>query len=232
VLNAFLKEGGEYRQAQAVPGPVKANRMREIKLGSGETLKADAYVFACGAWLGRVFPFLSQQITPTRQEVFFFGTEAGDLRFTDSGIPVWADDSQLNLEGFPGKHWFYGIPGNLGRGFKVADDMRGPVIDPTSNERRISDEGLAAARAYLQVRFPDLAKAPLADSRVCQYENSSDQHFILDVHPEAENVWIVGGGSGHGFKHGPVVGEMVRDAVLRRKSPPVEFKLGRLLTPP
>jgi len=230
VLNNFLKQGGEYRQAEVVPGQVEANRMHGIKLGSGEALKADAYVFACGPWLGKLFPFLSQTITPTRQEVFFFGTEAGDLRFTDAGIPVWTDDSHLDLEGFPGKHWFYGIPGSLGRGFKIADDMRGSVADPTSIERRISEEGLAAARAYLQIRFPDLAKAPLVDSRVCQYENSSDQNFVLDLHPEAENVWIVGGGSGHGFKHGPVVGEMVRDAVLGLKAPPLEFKLDRLLT--
>ena len=230
VVNNFLKEGGKYRQAQVVPGQVEAKRMREIKLGSGESLKADAYVFACGPWLGKVFPFLSQQITPTRQEVFFFGTEPGDLRFTDSGIPVWCDDSLRDLEGFPGKHWFYGIPGNLGRGFKVADDMRGPVIDPTKIERRVSEEGLAATRAYLKVRFPELANSPLVDSRVCQYENSSDQNLVLDLHPEAENVWIIGGGSGHGFKHGPVVGEMVRDAVLGRKTPPVEFKLDRLLT--
>jgi len=229
VLKNFLKEGGEYRQAEVVPGHVEANRMREIKLGCGEALKADAYVFACGPWLGKVFPFLSPQITPTQQEVFFFGTEAGDLRFTDTGIPVWTDNSHRDLEGFPGNHWFYGIPGNRGRGFKVADDMRGSVVDPTSIERRISEQALAAARAYLQIRFPDLAKAPLVDSRVCQYQNSSDQTFVLDLHPEAENVWIVGGGSGHGFKHGPVMGEMVRDALFGLKTPPLEFQLDRLL---
>jgi glycine/D-amino acid oxidase-like deaminating enzyme len=107
--------------------------------------------------------------------------------------------------------------------------MRGVVIDPTTMEREISPEGLAAARAYLRLRFPALADAPLVESRVCQYENSTDQNFILDHHPEAQNVWIVGGGSGHGFKHGPALGEMVRDVVLGLKSSPAEFKLGRLL---
>jgi len=229
VLNAFIKGGGEYRQAEVAAGTMDSHRMRHVKLGSGEALNADAYVFACGPWLGRIFPFLDAAITPTRQEVFFFGTQAGDLRFTDSQLPVWSDDSQRQLQGFPGKHWFYGIPGNHWRGFKVADDMRGPTVDPTTMERKISEEGLAAARAYLQLRFPDLAKAPLIESRVCQYENSSDQNFILDRHPEAENVWIVGGGSGHGFKHGPAMGEMVRDAVLGVKEPPAEFKVDRLL---
>jgi sarcosine oxidase len=229
VLNAFIKAGGEYRQAEVMPGQVASHQMQGIKLGSGEALKADSYVFACGPWLGKIFPFLGPTITPTRQEVFFFGTAAGDPRFTDAQLPVWSDDSKLPLEGFPGKHWFYGIPGNHWRGFKIADDTRGAAIDPTTMEREISAEGLAAARAYVRFRFPSLADAPLVESRVCQYENSTDQNFILDHHPEAENVWIVGGGSGHGFKHGPAFGDMVSDAVLGIKQPPTEFKLDRLL---
>ena len=228
VLDAFIKQGGEYRQAQVMPGPIASNRMSGIKLESGETLKADTYLFACGPWLDKILPLLSTVIRPTRQEVFFFGTAAGDLRFTDAQLPVWSDDSRRDLDGFPGEHWFYGIPGNEWRGFKIADDVRGARVDPTTMERKISEEGLAAARAYLRLRFPELAEAPLVESRVCQYENSTDQNFILDRHPEAENVWIVGGGSGHGFKHGPAIGEMVRDAVLGVKAPPSEFKLSRL----
>ena len=229
VLNAFVKEGGEYRQAQVMPGAIRSNHMQGIQLGSGETLNADAYIFACGPWLGKVFAFLAPTVTPTRQEVFFFGTAAGDLRFTDLRLPVWSDDSKGELKGSPGKHWFYGIPGNQWRGFKIADDTRGAAVDPTTMEREISAEGLAAARAYIKFRFPSMADAPLVESRVCQYENSTDQNFILDHHPEAENVWIVGGGSGHGFKHGPAFGEMVSDAVLGLKAPPAEFRLERLL---
>jgi len=211
VLNAFLKEGGQYQQAQVTSGPIATNRMQGISISSGEILSADNYVFACGPWLGKVFPSLAQVITPTRQEVFFFGTAAGDLRFTDAQLPVWIDGGGQPVGR---EHLFYGIPGNQWRGFKMADDARGPVIDPTTMERRISDEGLAAARSYLRLRFPAMAGAPLLESRVCQYENSTDHNFILDRHPEAENVWIAGGGSGHGFKHGPVMGEMVSNAVL------------------
>lgn len=220
VLNAFLKEGGEYRQAQVTPGSIAANRMEGISVAPREILNADSYVFACGPWLGKLFTFLMPMITPTRQEEFFFGTAAGDLRLTEAQLPVWIDN---------GKHLFYGIPGNHWRGFKIADDTRGPVIDPTTMERQISTEGLTAARAYIRLRFPALVGAPLVESRVCQYENSTDQNFILDRHPEAENAWIVGGGSGHGFKHGPVMGEIVADAVLGQKAPPTEMGLGRLL---
>ena len=220
VLNAFLKEGGEYHQAQVSPGPIGSGQMREVKLGTGEARNADVYVFACGPWLGKVFSFLKSVITPTRQEVLFFGTAAGDPRFTDAQLPVWSDDSKHALDGFPGTHRFYGIPGNHWRGFKIADDARGPVVDPTTMEREISAEALTATRAYIRLRFPALADAPLVESRVCQYENSTDQNFILDHHPEAQNVWIVGGGSGHGFKHGPMVGEYVSNCVLRNA--PVE----------
>jgi glycine/D-amino acid oxidase-like deaminating enzyme len=220
VLNAFLKKGGQYRQAQVTPGPIVANRMQGISVSPSEVLTADYYVFALGPWLGKVFPFLAPIITPTRQEVFFFGTPAGDLRFTEAQLPTWIDG---------GKSPFFGVPGNHWRGFKIADDTRGPVIDPTTVEREISEEKLANARAYLRMRFPALAKAPLLESRVCQYENSTDHNFILDRRPEAENVWLVGGGSGHGFKHGPVIGEMVTDAVLSLKPPPNEMRLGRLL---
>jgi glycine/D-amino acid oxidase-like deaminating enzyme len=217
VLSAFVKEGGQYRQVHAAPGPVAANRMQGINVTPGEVLSADIYVFACGPWLGKVFPRLAPMITPTRQEVYFFGTAAGDSTFTDAQLPAWIDG---------GKHRFYGIPGNQWRGFKIADDSRGPIIDPTTMERQISDEGLAAARSYLRLRFPAMAGAPLLESRVCQYENSPDLNFILDQHPEAENVWIVGGGSGHGFKHGPAMGEMVAKAILGLKSPPSEMRLG------
>ena len=121
------------------------------------------------------------------------------------------------------------MPGNHWRGFKIADDTRGPVIDPTTMEREISEQKLSAAREYLRMRFPAMADAPLLESRVCQYENSTDHNFILDRHPEAENLWIVGGGSGNGFKHGPVMGEMVAGAVLNMKAPPSEMALGRLV---
>jgi sarcosine oxidase len=220
ILNAFLKRGGEYRQAHVTPGPIVSSRMNGVTLDQGELLKADFYVFAPGPWLGSVFPFLAQSIMPTRQEVFFFGTPAGDLRFDEEHLPTWIDG---------GTQQFFGVPGNHWRGFKIADDVRGPLINPTTMEREISPEKLSAARAYMKMRFPTLSEAPLIESRVCQYENSPDHNFILDRHPEAENVWIVAGGSGHGFKHGPVVGEMVRDAVLETKVPPSEMALGRLL---
>lgn len=219
VLEGFLAEGGEYRQLAVAPPRPAQGELRGVPLSDGTTLTADAYVFACGPWLGELFPdVIGEQVRPTRQEVFFFGTPAGDRRFTEEALPVWADH---------GAHFWYGIPGNEGRGFKLADDTRGPAFAPTTGERLPSAAGLAAARAYLAFRFPALNAAPLLEARVCQYENSPDEHFIIDRHPSAANAWLVGGGSGHGFKHGPAVGELVAGLVLAGGTVAPEFRLSR-----
>ncbi len=223
VLEGFLAEGGDYRQQAAEPAELAGGELHRLKLSDGTTLVADQYVFACGPWLGKLFPdLLGALIQPTRQEVFFFGTPAGDARFSEENFPAWIDN---------GERTFYGIPGNQWRGFKLADDTRGLAFDPTAGERVMSAEGLRAARDYLGFRFPALKGAPLLEARICQYENSPDHHFILDRHPQAANLWLVGGGSGHGFKHGPALGEKVAELVLGEKSPEAFFSLARFARP-
>ncbi|MGH7522282.1 MAG: NAD(P)/FAD-dependent oxidoreductase [Gemmatimonadales bacterium] len=220
VLEGFLAEGGEYQQV-GVQGPVQPNggTLSGVMLTDGRRLTADRYVFACGPWLGSLFPdVIGDRVRATRQEVFFFGTPPGDQRFTETAMPVWADH---------GSTFMYGIPGNEWRGFKVADDTRGSVIDPTTESRVPSPEALKTARDYLAYRFPGLKGAPLLEARVCQYEESPDEHFIIDRHPAAANAWILGGGSGHGFKHGPAVGELVARLVLSDAAPDAQFKLSR-----
>ena len=81
-------------------------------------------------------------------------------------------------------------------------------------------------------RFPALAGAPLLGSEICQYEASPDSHYIIDRHPAAANVWIAGGGSGHGFKMGPAIGEVIASAVLGTAQPDRQFSLSRFTTPP
>ena len=220
VLEGFLKEGGEYRQWSVTPGAIKGKELQGLVLSDGSTLSADRYVFACGPWLGSVLPqLIGDRVKPTRQEIFFFGTPAGDPRFLEEQLPVWIDN---------GKEFFYGIPGSERRGFKLADDARGPGFDPTLGDRMPTPEGVKAARRYLEFRFPALKGAPLLEARVCQYENSPDHRFIIDQHPGAGNCWIVGGGSGHGFKHGPAVGERTAKLVLGTARIDPFFALSRL----
>ena len=220
VLEGFLAEGGEYRQlAIQSPVAVRSGELSAVTLSDGSQLAADRFVFACGPWMGKLFPdVIGERVRATRQEVFFFGTPPGDKRFTDEGMPVWADH---------GTRFMYGIPGNEWRGFKVADDTRGPAFDPTNGDRTPSAEAIQTVRDYLAYRFPDLKGAPLLEARVCQYENSPDEHLIIDRHPAAANAWLVGGGSGHGFKHGPAVGELVARLVLAGEAPDAQFRLSR-----
>jgi len=213
------KSGGKYRQLAALADGLENGPLRSIPLSDGSRLKADCYVFACGPWLGKLFPqAVGGLIQATKQDVFFFGTPAGDDRFSDAHLPVWADHRG---------RFRYGIPGSDRRGFKIADDTRGPAFDPTNGERAISPETLRDIREYVGFRFPALKDAPLVETRVCQYEQTPDSHFIIDRHPEMENVWIVGGGSGHGFKHGPAIGEMMAELILEDREPDAFWRLAR-----
>ncbi|HXM64335.1 MAG TPA: FAD-dependent oxidoreductase [Terriglobales bacterium] len=219
VVEGFLSEGGEYKQVAVLPRDLETGIHNGLMLSDGSRLTADRYVFACGPWLGQLFPeTIGARIRPTKQDVFFFGAPAGDDRFAEPNLPVWADNRD---------RFIYGIPAADGRGFKVADDTRGPDFDPTSGERTVSEPGLKATRDYLAFRFPAMKDAPLIETRVCQYENSPDNHLIIDRHPNSDNVWLVGGGSGHGFKHGPALGEMVSEWVIENKNPGPIFQLSR-----
>jgi glycine/D-amino acid oxidase-like deaminating enzyme len=206
VVDAFVAEGGVYRQLAVLPDGLERAPLRSLTLSDGSRLKADCYLFACGPWLGTLFPeALGEVIRPTKQDIFFFGTPAGDSRFSDAQLPVWGDH---------GERFFYGIPGSDRRGFKVADDTRGSEFDPTSGERVVSQATLKRVREYLAFRFPAMKDAPLIETRVCQYEQTADSHFVVDRHPRMDNVWLLGGGSGHGFKHGPALGKMMAELIL------------------
>lgn len=194
-----IKTGVEYLQ-DAVRAPHGKHELDSIETVSGRRISAATYVFACGPWLPKIFPgLLADRIHPTRQEVFFFGAPAGDERYTSPALPTWIDF----------KDEAYGLPDLEGRGIKIALDRHGPPFDPDHGDRVTTSAGLDEVRLYLARRLPDLKDAPVTETRVCQYENTSNGDFLIDLHPQFDNVWLVGGGSGHGFKHGPAVGEYV-----------------------
>lgn len=220
VRDAFVKAGGTFRIADAKPGSIADGAMAGIQLGDGSRIEADAYVFACGPWLGKVFPdVVGDAVRPTRQEVYYFGTPRGSDRYMPPKFPVWIDF---------GERIIYGLPDTHRRGFKFADDTRGEVFDPTSGERTPTPQKIELARHFLAERFPELATAPLIAAEVCQYENSPDGHLIVDRHPHAKNVWLLGGGSGHGFKLSPAVGQIAAEAIVAGKEVPKMFGMDRL----
>lgn len=218
LVEEFAAAGGTYRQIAVDPPRSEGAALASITGRGGDALRATHFVFACGPWLPKLFPqVVGARVVPTRQDVFFFAPDAGDARFHHANLPAWVDVSSPDLH--------YGFPDIEARGFKIALDRHGPSFDPDGFDRRITDAALADVRTYLARRFPALATRPLAEARVCQYENSDNGHLLIDRHPAWSNCWIVGGGSGHGFKHGPALGRYVADLVLETGAAEPAFAL-------
>jgi glycine/D-amino acid oxidase-like deaminating enzyme len=200
---------------EAIPTPVTS---RNLITTNGREIAAEHVVFACGPWLPKLFPdLLGGLIYVTKQEIFFLGVPPGDDLFKPPKLPVWVDFNDL----------VYAMPNLDARGFKLAIDAHGPEFDPDHGERVVSETSIPAVREYLKRRMPLLADAPVMETRVCQYENTSNGDFLIDRHPALKNVWLVGGGSGHGFKHGPAVGEYVTAMISGNARPEPRFSLAQ-----
>lgn len=205
LVEELVRQGLDYRLAAAIP-PASKGRLTSIAIGKNETISAGTFVFACGPWLPKVFPdLLGSYIKPERAEVFFLGVAPGDTRFSPPHMPTWIYKSK-EVEA-------YGMPVLENRGFKVAVDKLSLPVDPDTMDRETTPPYQAQLRTFVAERFPDLKDAPVIETRVCQYENTETGNYLVDRHPEMENVWIVGGGSGHGFKNGPAMGEYVASVV-------------------
>ena len=216
VVDDAVRRGAAYA-CEAVGAP-SGRGPAEVRTASGEQIRAGQFIYACGPWLPKLFPeLLATRIYPTRQEIFFFASPAGDRRFAPPHFPAWVD--------FTDPRGPYGCPDLESRGFKLGFDRHGDAFDPDTGDRRIGAAGLEEVRRFLAERFPDLRDAPLTESRVCQYENTSNGDFLIDRHPDFENVWLVGGGSGHGFKHGPAIGEYVCQAIAKGGGGEARFSL-------
>ena len=217
VVRQFEQEAGHFELAWATPGRRRGRRLLDVESPGGRRRTADQFVFAAGPWLPRLFPDVAGDlIRVTKQDVIFIGPPAGDGRFGPDRMPCWVDYDAA----------FYGLPATDGRGMKLAPDRYGPVFDPTHGERIVDPESVRLARRYLARRFPDLIDAPVVETRVCQYETTPDTHFVIDRHPGFDNVWLVGGGSGHGFKHGPVIGRHVVGRLAGAELAPGEERFG------
>jgi monomeric sarcosine oxidase len=199
LVHLLIRRDVAYAQLEVAPfDEQQANCV--VRAQNGSALEADTFVCACGPWLPKLFPqSVGARIRPTKQEVLYFGVPPGDVRFAVPQLPVWIDFSS----------GLYGIPDLDGHGFKIGIDRHGDAVDPDTLERIVDESLVKSTREWIATRFPGLQRAPLVDARVCQYENTSSGDFIIDRHPLWSQCWIVGGGSGHGFKHGPAVGRHV-----------------------
>jgi sarcosine oxidase len=206
MVDQLQREGVDYRHATVAPLQLNET-LSELKAVEGYRISAGTFIFACGPWLPKVFPeLLFGRIFPSRQEIFFLGPPAGSNSFEPSRMPVWLYHQHPYIP--------YALPDIEGRGFKLAFDLHGEALDPDLDQRIVSEASILRLRSFVAKHIPSLTQAPIVETRVCQYENTWNGDFLIDRHPKADNVWIVGGGSGHGFKHGPAVGEYVVSQVL------------------
>lgn len=206
VADAFVKGGGKIITAKVMPGSQSANSMQFVDLGNGKTIKAEKYIFACGPWMAKVFPeVFTKKLEVYRRDVFFVGSPSGDARYAYPNFPVWSDGNM------------YGMPDLRGQGLKVAPFPDFNSIDPDTDERMVNPYVTKQVHDYVNWRFPGLKNQPIVSTRVCQLTFSTDEHFIIDKHPSINNVWFVAAGSGHGFKHGPALGEYVANRILNNK---------------
>ena len=195
--------------ARVVRGRARADEPRVAVLEDGTKLAGDLVVWACGGWLAGLFPELVS-LKVTRQELLFL---EGGPAWQD--VPAWVDYDRA----------MYGTGDLDGLGFKAALDVDGPPLDP---DAELSDHATTepAVRSYLRERFPALEHARLVETRACRYELSPDSHFLAARHPEHEDVWLLGGGSGHGFKHGPAMAERLAATIAGGPPLPDRFALG------
>jgi sarcosine oxidase len=211
------KSGLDYLTASAL-APAGSGKLAHLTTRDGANISAGTFIFACGPWLPRLFPdLLGELIFPTRQEVFFLGPPSGNTDFQPPRMPVWLHHTHEERP--------YALPDIENRGFKIAFDRHGDDFDPETGSRTISPASLEVLRKYLRDHIPSLADAPVVETRVCQYENTWNGDFLIDRHPGFDNVWIAGGGSGHGFKHGPAVGRYVAARLLNNLPAEPRFAL-------
>ena len=200
----FEDEGGTIRIERAVFDAPAGRSLAALPLASGDTLSAGTFVLACGPWFPKVLPeLLGRRIRIAMGHVFYFAVPPGDTRFSFPHMPSY---------GVPGCTGWPALPPDH-RGFRVRTGGRAPE-DPDLSDRWIAPEHHERPRQILRRHFPALAENPINETRACHYESSVDANFIVDTHPDFDNVWLAGGGSAEAFKFGPVLGEYIARRVL------------------
>jgi len=210
VARVFEEEGGTITLGRATLGTRNGSTLENVLIEGGDALSAATTIFACGPWFPKVFPeIMENRIRIPIGYVFYFGIPPGDTRFSFPHMPSY---------GVPGCTGWPALPTDH-RGFRVRTGGRAPE-DPDTSDRWVPPVAHERPRQILDRHFPELAGAPLNETRACHYDGSVDGNFIVDHHPDFDNVWLLGGGSAEGFKFGPVLGEYIARRVLGMEDDP------------
>jgi len=187
---------------------------------AGIEISCKRAMIASGPWSRTLSPFLADKLTTTRQEIVYFKPRSESFRFEPGAFPIF-----LELES-----GFYGFPIHERGAMKIANHHKGAEVDPRSKDDRVSEQFLNKCRAFFAEFIPALADARVAETRVCVYNNTPDDDFIVDWHPQLDGVLLVTGFSGHGFKFGPTIGRIAADLLIsgRTSFNIKRFRLDRL----
>ncbi|HSE99150.1 MAG TPA: N-methyl-L-tryptophan oxidase, partial [Blastocatellia bacterium] len=169
-----------------------SGRARAVKTETGRQLYCGAVIVASGPWTRELVPQVSSLLTATRQEVFYFEPVDREM-FDPTSFPIF-----ISLD-----TGFYGFPVHHAGAMKIANHHKGNPVDPYCDHPGIVEESIETCRAFFRAYIPPLRDARFKEARVCMYNNTPDDDFLIDHHPGLENVLLVTGFSGHGFKFGP-----------------------------
>ncbi|HVQ31637.1 MAG TPA: N-methyl-L-tryptophan oxidase [Vicinamibacteria bacterium] len=173
--------------------------------------EAGSLVLAPGAWAPELVADLALPFAVTRQTLYWFDPVGGPGPFAVGAFPIyiWEMDEGAQIYGFPAQP---GVPG-----VKVAFFYDGVPCDPNDVNRVVSEKDVARMRDALGPRIPSLAGA-LRGTATCLYTELPDHHFVIASHPRHENVVVASPCSGHGYKFCSVVGEILADLALERRT--------------
>lgn len=205
VARVFEREGGELRIAKARPGDADGRRQQNVVLSNGDTLEAGTFVYATGAWFHLFLPELLGKRYTARAvgHVYYFATPAGDESYRWPNCPSY---------GVPGCTGWPALPGDS-RGFRIRTGGA-RSNDPDTSIRWVPEDRHARPREILSKFFPALADGIINETRACHYCSTVSRNFLIDMHPDRDNVWLAGGGQAEAFKQGPVLGEYIAGRVL------------------
>ncbi|HEU5059642.1 MAG TPA: FAD-dependent oxidoreductase [Kofleriaceae bacterium] len=186
--------------------PARAiDRDRGDLLLAGGRLAADHVLVAAGAWTPLLCPWLAGPLRARGQAVFHLRPADG-RHFAADRFPVFGLDIA--------RTGFYGFPLAAGGVVKIGHHGPGVEVAMDSDERVVPAAVEADLGALLADVLPGLADAEIAFRRLCVYGDTGDEHFWIARDPDRPRLTVAAGGSGHGFKFAPVLGDLIADAVL------------------
>lgn len=191
---------------------------RPTAVAEGVAFRGRWLVVAAGPWLPRLLPDLAPVLRVTRQQYAFFAPQEPGL-FAPGKLPVFIVQE--------GERTYYGLPLFGRQGVKCARHGSDEEVTPENCRRSVDPAALEELRDFLRRWLPG-AEGPVVHSGVCLYTETPDRHFLLDRHPEREDVVVAGGFSGHGFKFAPLVGRIALELLSGGTDLPVTaFSLNR-----